>query len=44
MADRCMLIPGVTRVNARTVGFKAKDAEQAYTVTIACLVMARSTL
>ncbi|HLJ62061.1 MAG TPA: M55 family metallopeptidase [bacterium] len=44
MADRCMLIPGVTRVNARAIGFKAKDAEQAYTVTIACLVMARSTL
>jgi D-amino peptidase len=44
MADRCMLIPGVTRVNPRTIGFKAKDAEQAYTVTIACLVMARSTL
>jgi len=26
------------------VGYKARDAEQAYTVTIACLVMARSTL
>ncbi len=44
MADRCMLIPGVTRINPRTVGYKARDAEQAYTVTIACLVMARSTL
>jgi D-amino peptidase len=42
MADRCMLIPGVTRVNARATAFKAKDAEQAFTVTVACLVMARS--
>jgi len=44
MADRCMLIPGVTRVGPRTIGFKAKDAEQAYTVSMACLVLARSTL
>jgi D-amino peptidase len=42
MADRCMLIPGMTRVNARATSFRAKDAEQAFTVTIACLVMARS--
>jgi D-amino peptidase len=42
MADRCMLIPGMTRVNARATSFRAKDADQAYTVTIACLVMARS--
>jgi len=42
MADRCMLIPGMTRVNPRATSFRAKDAEQAFTVTIACLVMARS--
>jgi D-amino peptidase len=44
MADRCMLIPGVTRIGPRTIGFKAKDAEQAYTVSMACLVLARSTV
>jgi len=44
MADRCMLIPGMTRVNPRATSFRAKDAEQAFTVTIACLVMARSAI
>jgi len=44
MADRCMLIPGVARVTPRAIAYKAKDAEQAFSVTIACLVMARSTL
>jgi D-amino peptidase len=43
MADRCLLIPGMTRVGARAVGYKAKDAEQAMNVTMACLVLARST-
>ena len=42
MADRCMLIPGMTRASARATAFKAKDAEQAYSVTAACLVLARS--
>ncbi len=42
MADRCMLIPGMIRATPRATAFKAKDAEQAFTVTIACLVMARS--
>ena len=44
MADRCMLIPGMTRVNARTIGYRAKDAEQAMNMTLACLVLARSTV
>ena len=44
MADCCMLIPGMTRVNPRAVAYKARDAEQAYSVTMACLVLARSTL
>ena len=44
MADHCMLIPGMTRINPRAVNYKARDAEQAYTVTMACLVLARSTL
>src|SRR5215471_11205988 len=44
MADRCMLIPGMTRVSPRAVAYKARDAEQAYSVTMACLVLARSTL
>ena len=42
MADRCMLIPGVTREDPRTVGYKAKDAEQAFSVFMACLALARS--
>ena len=44
MADRCMLIPGTTRVHPRTVAYKARDVEQAFSVTMACLVLARSTL
>jgi D-amino peptidase len=44
MADECMLIPGVTRVNPRAVSFKARDVEQAYTVTRACLTLAGSVL
>ena len=44
MADRCMLIPGVTRVNPRAIAYKAKDAEQALNVTHVCLVLARSTV
>ena len=42
MADRCMLIPGVTREGPRDVGYKAKDAEQAFSVFMACLALARS--
>ncbi|HET7265844.1 MAG TPA: M55 family metallopeptidase [bacterium] len=42
MADRCMLIPGMTRVTPRATAYKAKDAEQAFTVTVACLTLARS--
>jgi D-amino peptidase len=42
MADRCMLIPGVTREGPRSVAYKAKDAEQAFSVFMACLVLARS--
>ena len=42
MADRCMLIPNMTRMSPRTVGYKARDMEQAYTLTMACLVLARS--
>lgn len=42
MADLCMLIPGMTRVGPRATAFKAKDVEQAFTVWIAGLVMARS--
>jgi len=34
----------MTRVNPRAVAYKARDAEQAYSVTMACLVLARSTL
>ncbi len=44
MADRCMLIPGLSRVGPRAVSYKARDAEQAFTTFIACLVLARSTL
>jgi D-amino peptidase len=44
MADQCMLIPGTSRVGPRTVGYKAKDADQAFSVTMACLVLARSAL
>jgi len=44
MADCCMLIPGLTRVGPRTVGYKARDVEQAFTLTMACVVLARSTL
>jgi D-amino peptidase len=44
MADRCMLIPGMSRVGPRTTGYKAKDVEQAFTLMMACLVMARSAL
>jgi D-amino peptidase len=42
MADLCMMIPGMTRVSPRATSFKAKDAEQAFTITIAGLTMARS--
>ena len=41
-ADRCMLVPGVTRESPRAVGYKAKDAEQAFSIFMACLVLARS--
>ncbi len=44
MADRCMLIPGMTRLGPWTVGYRARDVEQAYLLTMACLVLARSTL
>ncbi len=44
MADRCMLIPGVTRVGPRAIGYRARDVEQAFTLAMACLVLARSTL
>jgi D-amino peptidase len=44
MADRCMLIPGMIRVNPRAVAYKARDVEQAYTLTVACLTLARSTV
>lgn len=42
MADLCMLVPGMTRVSPRATAFKAKDVEQAFTITMAGLVMARS--
>jgi D-amino peptidase len=42
MADRCMLIPNMTRVGPRTVAYKARDVEQAYMLTMACLALARS--
>ena len=42
MADRCLLIPGMARVNPRAVGYKARDVEQAYMLTMACLTLARS--
>jgi D-amino peptidase len=42
MADRCMLIPAMTRVGPRTVGYKARDAEQGFGLFLACLVLARS--
>jgi D-amino peptidase len=42
MADRCMLIPGMNRAGPRAVGYKARDVEQAFTLTMACLVLARS--
>lgn len=44
MADRCMLIPGVARAGPRAISYKARDAEQAFTTFIACMVLARSTL
>jgi D-amino peptidase len=44
MADRSMLIPGLTRVGPRTVSYKARDVEQAFSLFLACLVLARSTL
>jgi D-amino peptidase len=44
MADRCMLIPGVTRAGPRTTSYKARDVEQAYSLFLAWLVLARSTL
>jgi D-amino peptidase len=44
MADLCMMIPGMTRASARATTFKAKDVEQAFTITVAGLVMARSVL
>ena len=44
MADRCMLFPGLTRVGPRTTSYKARDAEQAFSLFLACLVLARSTL
>jgi D-amino peptidase len=44
MADRCMLIPGLSRVGPRGVSYKARDSEQAFTTFIACLVLARSTI
>ena len=42
MADRCMLIPGMTRVGPRAVAYKARDAEQGFSLFLACLVLARS--
>jgi D-amino peptidase len=42
MADQCMLIPAMTRVNPRAVSYKARDIEQAYTLTRACLALAGS--
>lgn len=42
MADLCMLIPGMMRVSGRATAFKAKDVEQAFMITMAGLVMARS--
>ena len=44
MADQCMLIPAMVRVNPRAVSYKARDVEQAYTVTRACLELAASVL
>jgi D-aminopeptidase len=37
-----MLIPGMSRVNPRVVSYKARDIEQAYTLTRACLALAGS--
>lgn len=42
MADQCMLIPGMSRVNPRVVSYKARDIEQAYMLTRACLTLAGS--
>jgi D-amino peptidase len=44
MADQCMLIPGMVRVGARAVSYKARDVDQAYTVLRACLTLAASVL
>lgn len=44
MADRCMLVPGTTRLGPWTVGYRARDVEQAYLLTMAWLVLARSAL
>ena len=44
MADQCMMIPGMSRVNATAVAYKARDAEQAYVLARACLVLAASVL
>jgi D-amino peptidase len=44
MADRCMLIPSMVRANARAVAYKARDVDQAYLLTQACLVLAGSVL
>jgi D-amino peptidase len=44
MADQCMMIPGMVRVNPRAVQYKARDVEQAFVLTRACLVLAGSVL
>ncbi len=44
MADQCMMIPGMVRLNPRAVAYKARDVEQAYVLTRACLVLAGSVL
>jgi len=44
MADQCMMIPGMVRLNPRAVAYKARDMEQAYVLTRACLVLAGSVL
>lgn len=44
MADQCMMIPGMVRVNPTAVAYKARDVEQAYVLTRACLVLAGSVL
>lgn len=44
MADQCMLIPAMVRVTARAISYKARDTEQAYGLTRACLELAASVL